>query len=294
MNTDPQITPREFSETIQELRDEMRRDSRKLAQAVELRPHSKPSVSPLTVMMSLLGGGVIGAAGMSMYESSTSVDEPITPPVDVRAELDQAMKPYTQQLGQATESLVASEQSALNDLKAHGLLLNNLSERIDGLRKSADTRNAAFHERVDLLADELAAKLARDTKAVGNPTVAARPIVPDHEESAVQPANAETDVTAEQIANDKPPTTPVAEQPQRGELLIDNPSRFDLKLLINDEPIDIKAHGVTTIDVTIGTIKTQIANLDETVRHWDQWKTVDGTQQLTIHVDSGTDYYKLR
>jgi hypothetical protein len=56
----------------------------------------------------------------------------------------------------------------------------------------------------------------------------------------------------------------------------------------------IKSRGVTTIDVTIGTVKTQIGKFPETAQTWDKWETVDGVKRLTINVEAGGGSYKLR
>ena len=148
-----------------------------------------------------------------------------------------------------------------------------------------------------MLADELAAKIARAADADSAPTVAARQPIPNSDASAVQPATAEADVADGEdglVVVDKKPADPVADEPERGELVIDNPSEYDLKLLINGEPLDIKARGVTTIDVSVGTVKTQIASLPELVQNWDKWDAVDGVKRLKIIVESSNDSYKLR
>ncbi|MBC8353917.1 MAG: hypothetical protein H8E66_18125 [Planctomycetes bacterium] len=298
MNKDPQVSPREFSEAIQDLRDEIRRDVRGLAGTIERRPRPKPGISPLTAVASAIGSLLIGAAGMSVYDSETvTTPDAAATPVDVRADLEAAMVPYTQQLDQVTQALAASQQTATDDSKAHGLLLDQLAETVIALQRSAEVQNVAFHERVDLLADELAAKLARDTGADNAPTIAARPQIPEREASPVQPANVETDVVdamQESDPSEEKPAPPAVNEPERGELVINNPSDYDLKLQINGEPLDIKARGVTTIDVTVGTVNTQIANFPETVKSWDQWKTVEGVKRLTINVESGNGYYKLQ
>jgi len=298
MNDDPQMSSRDYSESIQELRDEMRRDVRGLASAIERRPEQKPGVSPLAVVASVFGSLFVGAAGMSLYDAKTQATaDAAASPVDVRADLQAAMAPYTQQLEKVAQSLVAAQQAETEDSKAHGLLLDGLAETVTSLQKSAEAQNAAFHERVDLLADELAVKIARAARADGVPTVAARQPIPKSEGSAVQPATTEADVTDAEddlVAVDETPTPPTANEPERGELIIDNPSEYDLKLLINGKSLDIKARGVTTIDVSVGTVKTQIANLPDLVQTWDKWETVDGVKRLTINVESGSDYYKLR
>ena len=280
----------------------MQRDVRGLASAIERRPEQKRSVSPLAVVASAVGALFVGAAGMSLYDSKSEAPaEPAARQAELRADLQAAMAPYTLQLEKITQTLVAAQQSTAEDSKAHGLLLDDLSKTVTSLQKSAEAQNAAFHERVELLADELAAKIADNVRAQVAPTVAARPSIPDSKASAVQPATAETEATDAEatdaddglVAVDKP-IAPTANEPERGELIIDNPSNFDLKLLINGEPLDIKARGVTTIDVSVGTVKTQIASLPDLVQTWDQWEMVDGVQQLKINVESGGDYYKLQ
>ena len=113
----------------------------------------------------------------------------------------------------------------------------------------------------------------------------------------MQPANAETEVAEAEdglVDVDKPVIDDATNEPERGELVISNPSEYDLNLLINGEPMEIKARGVTTIDVTIGTIKTQIGKFPQTAQTWDKWETVDGVKRLTINVESGNGSYKLR
>jgi hypothetical protein len=298
MNEDRQNNPGEFSEAIQDLRDEMQRDVRTLASTLEHRPKQKPGVPPLAVVASVLGSLFLGAAGMSLYDAKTeTTSETGTGTVDVRADLQAAMAPYTQELEKVGRSLVAAQQAATDDSKAHGLLLDGLAETVTSLQRSAETQNAAFHQRVDLLADELAAKIAREVRAETEPTVAARQPIPESEASAVQPANVETDITDledDLVAVDEKPTPSTTSATERGELIIENPSDYDLKLLISGEPLDIKARGVTTIDITVGTVKTQIASLPDLVQNWDKWETVDGVKRLTINVESGNGYYKLR
>jgi hypothetical protein len=298
MSNDPQISPREFSESIQELRDEVRRDVRGLTTAIERRPKEKPGVSPLAFVAGVLGALFVGAAGMSVYDAKSQAKaEAAAPQANVGAELQDAMSPYMQQLEQLTQSLAATRQAATEDSNAHGLLLDRLAETVTSLQKSAETQNAAFHERVDLLAEELSAKLTRVTGETGESTVAARPPIPGREESAVQPANAESEITDADdglVAVEKPSTAPTTNEPERGELVISNPSEYELKLLINGEPMTIQANGATTIDITVGTVKTQIASLPELVQSWDKWETVDGVKRLTINVESGGGYYKLR
>lgn len=298
MSNDPQVSPREFSEAIQDLRDEIRRDVRGLSSTIDRRPKPKPGVSPLGVVASVLASLFVGAAGMSLYEgNSATTDESAAPPVNVQEEVRTALAPHTQQFVQAMQSLTATEQAASEDLKAHSLLLDDLAKQVDNLRRSAEIQNTNFHERIDLLADELATKVIRGTDGSSEPTVAARQPIPDREDAAVQPANAETEVTDTTEASPQPktqPVTPAADEPERGELVINNPSEYDLKLLINGKPMDIKASGVTTIDVTVGTVKTQIGRFPQTAKTWDNWQTVDGAKRLTINVEASGGYYKLR
>ena len=299
MSNDPQISPREFSESIQDLRDEMRRDVRGLTTAIERRPKEKPGVSPLAFVAGVLGALFVGAAGMSVYDSQAqAIAESEAPQPDVQADLQTAMSPYMKQLDELTQSLAATRQAATEDSNAHGLLLDRLAETVTSLQRSAEAQSAAFHERVDLLTEEFAMKSARGASADGEPTLAARPPIPGREESAVQAASAETEITHADddglVAVDKPPTDPAANEPERGELVISNPSEYELKLLINGEPMTIQANGATTIDVTVGTVKTQIASLPDLVQNWDEWETVDGVKRLTINVESGGGYYKLR
>lgn len=298
MNKDPQVSPREFSEAIQDLRDEIRRDVRGLAGTIERRPKPTPGISPIAATASVLGSLFIGATGMSLYDSkTTALPEQAAPTIDVGADLEAAMLPYTQQLEQVSQSLAASQQSATEDSKAHGLLLDQLAQAVTGLQKSAEVQNATFHERVDLLADELAAKVVRASGTEQSPTVAARQPIPGSEASAVQPATAEEDVTdtvAEARPTEDKPAAPAASEPERGELVINNPSEYDLKLQVNGEPLEIKSRGVTTIDVTVGTVKTQIADFAATAKSWDRWQTVDGVKRLTITVDSSDGYYQLK
>lgn len=298
MNKDSQTNLSGFAESIQELRDDMRRDIRGLASSIERRPNPKPGVSPLALVASVFGSLFVGAAGMSVYDArSQAAAEDAAPKVDVRTELQTAMSPYTQQLEKVAQALVTAQQAETEDSKAHGLLLDDLAQRVIGLQKSAEVQNTAFHERVDLLADELAAKIARAENADTEPTVAARPTIPKGEGSAVQPATAEAEVPDAEddlVAVKKPLADPAADEPERGELVIDNPSEYDLKLLINGEPLNIKARGVTTVDVTVGAVKTQFASIPELAQDWDKWETVDGVKRLTINVDSADGLYRLR
>ncbi len=298
MTRDDQVDVGGFSESIQELRDEMRRDIRGLASAVERRPEPQLGVSLLGLMAGVLAALFVGAAGMSMYDArSQAKADAAAPQVDVRADLQAAMAPYTQQLEKVAQSFAAAQQAETEDAKPHGLLLDDLAQTVTSLQKSAEAQNTAFHERVDLLADELAAKIAIAANADGKPTVAARPTIPDGDGSAVQPASGQTDVTDTEdklVEVEKPAVDPAADQPERGELIIKNPSEYDLKLLINGEPLEIQARGVTTIDVSVGTVKTQIASIPSLVQNWDRWETVDGVKRLTINVESGDGYYKLR
>ncbi|MDA1051774.1 MAG: hypothetical protein O3C40_15015 [Planctomycetota bacterium] len=298
MNKDPQARSSDFSDSIQELRDEMRRDVRGLANAIERRPNQKPGVSPLAVVASVFGSLFVGAAGMSVYDAqSQTAANSSAPQADVRAELQAVVSPYTQRLDGVAQALDAAQQAATENSKAHGLLLDSLAQTVASLQESAEVQSTAFHERVDLLADELVAKIARAANADGEPTVAARQPIPKIEGSAVQPATAEADVTDAEddlVTVDKKPADPAANAPERGELIIDNPSEYDLKLLINGEPLEIKARGVTTIDVTVGTVKTQIASIPSLVQNWDKWGTVDGVKRLTITVESGDGLYRLR
>ncbi|HUG70629.1 MAG TPA: hypothetical protein VMM76_22965, partial [Pirellulaceae bacterium] len=286
------------SESIQELRDEMRRDVRGLTTAIERRPKEKPGVSPLAFVAGVLGALFVGAAGMSVYDSKAqAIAESEAPQPDVRADLQTAMSPYMKQLDELTQSLAATRQAATEDSNAHGLLLDRLAETVTSLQKSAEAQSTAFHERVDLLTEEFSTKLGRVASADGEPTLAARPPIPGREESVVQPASAETEITHADdglVAVEKPPTDPTTDEPEHGELVISNPSEYELKLLINGEPMTIQANGATTIDVTVGTVKTQIASLPDLVQNWDEWETVDGVKRLTINVESGGGYYKLR
>ncbi len=298
MNNDPQTNPRESSDSIQELRDEMRRDVRGLTSAIERRPKEKPGVSPLAVVASVFGSLFVGAVGMSVYDTNYQAKaDAETPPANIQAELQAAMSPYTQQLDSMKQALVAAQQTTTEESNARGLLLDRLAETVTSLQKSGEVQNAAFHERVDLLAEELAAKLAQREGANSEPTVAARQTIPGREDAAVQPANAEADVapTLEETKRaDEQPAEPAPAKPDRGELVVRNPSAYDLNLVINGEPVAIKSRGVTTIDVSIGTIKTQIANLPQTAQTWDKWETIDGAKRLTINVEASNDYYKLR
>ncbi|MCA9144763.1 MAG: hypothetical protein H6823_13275 [Planctomycetaceae bacterium] len=298
MNKDPQINPREFSESIQELREEMRRDIRGLASTMERRPKQRPGVSPLAVVASGLVSLFVGAAGMSVYDArSQAATEAEAPKANVANELQAVMSPLAQQLERVSEALVSAKQTETEDSNAHRLLLDRLAESVNSLQKSAEVQNATFHERVDLLAEELAAKISRGAVAGDEPTIAARQPIPSREQSAVQPANAETEVAEAEdglVDVDKPVIDDATNEPERGELVISNPSEYDLNLLINGEPMEIKARGVTTIDVTIGTIKTQIGKFPQTAQTWDKWETVDGVKRLTINVESGNGSYKLR
>jgi hypothetical protein len=298
MNKDQQVNDGGFSESIQELRDEMRRDIRGLATAVERRPRPTPGVPLLGLIAGVLVSLFVGAAGMSVYDArSQAKADAAAPKVDVAAELQTAMAPYTQQLEKVAQAFAASQQAAIEDAKAERASLDDLKQQVTSLQAAAEVQNTSFHERVDLLAEELGAKVALAMKADNEPTVAARQTIPESDSSAVQPASGETDVTdAEDKLVDvqKQPADPAADQPERGELIIDNPSEYDLKLLINGEPLAIKARGVTTIDVSVGTVKTQIASIPSLVQTWDKWETVDGVKRLTINVESGNGYYKLR
>jgi hypothetical protein len=82
----------------------------------------------------------------------------------------------------------------------------------------------------------------------------------------------------------------IVRSPVRGKLIIDNPSRFDIKLKINGEEVKIGAQGVTTIPMTQGMVKTAIGTYTQ---EWDDWKVVDGEPRLKITVESGADFYKL-
>ncbi|MBI2481106.1 MAG: hypothetical protein HYV60_21465 [Planctomycetia bacterium] len=102
----------------------------------------------------------------------------------------------------------------------------------------------------------------------GEPTVAARQPIPNREGSVVQPATAEADVpdgrdvteaVDDLIAVDEESVPAATNKPERGEFVIDNPSALEFKLLTNGALQHIKARGVTTFDVSVGTIKTQIA-----------------------------------
>lgn len=292
MDKDPQVSPREFSESLQELRDEMRRDIRGLASTMDRRPQAKSGTSALAIAASGLVSLFVGAAGMSIYDSSTQ--EAVSPPANIQAELQAVMVPYTQQLEQMTKALVVAEQTATENSNTHRLLLDQLAESVTSLQKSAEVQNATFHERVDLLAEQLAGKLSPVPATTDEATVAARQPLPSEDAAAVQPANAEVDVTDPTESIEERTTAPVANEPERGELVIDNPSEYDLNLLVNGEPLEIKSRGVTTIAVTVGEIKTQIANIPITAKTWENWETVDGVKRLTINVESGDGYYKLR
>lgn|GEM_PF-4181719 len=298
MNKDPQVSPRDSSDSIQELREEMRRDVRSLTTAMERRPKEKPGVSPLAVVASVFGSLFVGAAGMSVYDANSQAKtDAAAPQVNLQAELQAAISPYTQQLEQMKQSLVAAQQAATEESNARGLLLDRLAETVTSLQKSSEVQTATFHERVDLLAEELAAKMAQRAGVSSEPTVAARQPIPGSEAAAVQPANAEVDVTEtakEAAPATERPANPAATKPERGELVISNPSEYDVNLLINGEPMAIKSRGVTTIDVTIGTVKTQIGKFPETAQTWDKWETVDGVKRLTINVEAGGGSYKLR
>ncbi|MEX0820063.1 MAG: hypothetical protein WD070_10745 [Pirellulaceae bacterium] len=298
MNNETNDSPQEYSEAVQDLRDEMRRDVRGLAEAIERRPNPKPGVSPLALVAGVLGALFVGAAGMSWYDSSfESQAESAAGPVDIQAELKTAMTPYTQRLEQVSRSLESAQQVAADDSKEHGLLLDRVAETVTSLEQAAEAQTATFHERIDLLGDELAAKLTSGSNAVGGPTIAARPPIPDRPESAVQPAIAEDEVNDADdglVEVEKRPAAPAASEPERGELVINNPSEYDLKLLINGQPMDIKARGATTVDIAVGKVTTQIASLPELTQDWNNWETVDGVKRLTINVVSSDGYYKLK
>ena len=317
MNKDPQVNPREFSEAIQELRDEIRRDVRGLTSSIESRAAAKSGISPLAVVACVFGSLFVGAAGMSVYDSRVQAKaDAAAPKVDVRADLAAAIAPFTQQMDAATQTLAATQESATEATNAHGLLLDDLAKTVTSLQETTEAQNTAFHERLDIFAEELAAKIGERSDG-DQPTVAARQTIPDSTPPAVQPASAEEDISetdsatdaakaatassatdesksAEPTQEEPEPAKQEANKPELGELIISNLSPYDLKLLINGEPIDVKARGATTIAVTVGTVKTQIASVPSLVQNWNDWKSVDGVQRLTINVESSNGYYKLR
>ncbi|MCA9118643.1 MAG: hypothetical protein H6822_04175 [Planctomycetaceae bacterium] len=295
MNKDSQISPREFSDSLQELRDEMRQGIGGLSNTIERIPKEKTGVSPLALAASGLVSLFVGATGMSIYDSRTQTPADAgAPETNVQAELQTVMVPYTEQLEQMTKALVAAQETATENSNTYRLLLDQLTESVGNLQKSAEVQNAAFHQRVDLLADELAAKVSRGPSDSGSPTTAARQPIPGGEDAGVQPANAEVEIAEQADSETAQPAAPAVNEPKVGELVINNPSEYDLNLLVNGEPLTIKSRGVTTIAVTQGEVKTQIANIPITAKSWNNWETVDGVARLTIHVESGDGYYKLR
>ena len=74
-------------------------------------------------------------------------------------------------------------------------------------------------------------------------------------------------------------------------LIIDNPSRFNIKLKINGEEVNIAARGTTRVPVTQGVVKTEIGSY---AQEWDDWEVVDDVPVLKIKVESGADYFQLR
>lgn len=312
MNQDAPINPRDFSESIQELREEIRNDVRKLGLTIERRPQPKPGVSPMGVFASVVGALCVGAAGMSIYDSSKVPDETSQPAANNIADLQTVMKPHTEQLVSTAADFTAGQQKASEELTAHRLLLDRLAARIDSLQESVATQDVALHEHVDQVAEKIVASLALHTTDTTEPTTAAKPPLAERAESPVQPATAEAEIAESSVSDSEPAAAPVVPiirdseneptersvlkttQPQRGELIIDNPSGYDLKLLVNGQPLDIKARGVSTIAVTVGTVKIQSAAAPEYAKTWDNWESVEGVQRLTVNVEAGDGYYNLR
>ncbi len=322
MNSDAPISPRDFSEAVQELREEIRNDVRKLGQTMERRQQVQPGVSPMGVFASVVGALCVGAAGMSIYQSSTMPDVVPQSATDKIAELQTVMKPHTDTFVSTAADLTKSQQATAQELNAHRLLLDRVSGRLDDLQESVMAQESSLHEHVELVASKIAATLAENKGEDDEPTTVAKPLVPNNEESPVQPASAEADVAESEKAETQEPEGPTparplvpivrepagndaksadnsvvvrkTTEPERGELIIDNPSNYDLKLLVNGKPLEIKARGASTIAVTVGTVKIQSAAAPDYAKTWDNWETVEGVKRLTVNVESGDGYYNLR
>jgi len=268
------------AESLQGLRSNLREEVASLQRVLERSP--PPKSSPLIPALASLASLVLGGAGTALFYEST-----LRPAASVS---------QVAQLDPQVESTLTSHSQMLTDINNKLSGLSRPSTTRDGQFQALESLLQAFTSLQTTLTDQQrkfdeSLEQFRDDLASSERTTVARPAVPATEQSPSANSVLKKSTSSGEADEPDPPPPPPAE-PAR--LVIKNPSPFDLKLLINDQPVDVPARGDTKVPVTKGRVKTQIATLPELVQHWDAWEFVDGQQQLTINVDWQADSYKLR
>lgn len=305
----PVVDTSEFSNSVQSLRGELKRDVQNLSQSIA-RNQPPPKTSPVLTTVAVLAALATGAFGMAFYQNRTERNSQSKELTALDAKLI-ALNSKVESLGQQDlEQLL--EESRTKDAERDQEATNRLNDTIVGLQNALSGQDKQIEEGFTNITDRLASEVAK-IAAKGVTTVAKPPVEAtaggDTPKEDAQPdegeaeAGADATAQAEEGAGEKDSAAPdpaeeplekveqnVVRSPAKAKLIIDNPSRFDFKLKINGQEVNVAARRVTTVPVTQGVVKTEIGSYSQ---EWDDWEVVDGEPRLKIEVESGNDYYKL-
>lgn len=290
---------------IQSLRAEVHEDVESLQRSVGRSP---PRSSPLVPALTGLAALTLGALATGWYyESNRKEPTQIRQFAALDPKIENTLGSHSLLLSDLKNTLHRLETDATEGTSGGGV--ESLRQAVADLHAALAEGQKKFDADLQRLRDEL---LPADRTTVARPAlpgseaapaagaaekVAARPAQEPVAEVPDAAAKPEGTQSVLKTAADTPPTpadaTPV-KTANEARLVIRNPSPFDLKLLVNGEPVDVAARGDTTVPVTKGRVKTQFASLPDLVQYWEDWQQVEGHDQLTIRVDWQGDTYKLQ
>ncbi|MBP88088.1 MAG: hypothetical protein CMJ64_15425 [Planctomycetaceae bacterium] len=323
----PVVDTSEFSDAVQHLRGELRRDVQNLSQTIACN-EPQPKGSPVLTTIAMLASLATGAFGMAFYQQLNQDDTSSQALNALSGQIEAISNSETGSLKKNADRLEELIAAQLTDSTSSQQAIERLNETVVGLQDAMKAQDERLEQGMASIAESLASEVAKivasEVTTVAKPPAEASSAgdtpedEPDEEKPASEakagadeaPESSEAEATAQAeveadggvgeddpVALDPPPEEPlekvenVVRSPVQAKLIIDNSSRVDIKLKINGEEVEVAARGVTTVPVTQGAVKTEIGSY---AQEWDDWEVVDGEPRLKIKVESGADYYKLR
>lgn len=295
----PEVDTSEFSSAVDGLRSELHREVQGLSRAIA---HTEParSGSPMLSLFAILAALGLGIVGTLLYDNWQGDDANQLAALSLK--LDAMAAAETQGNGKPEELSELSVQLA--DLKTQieaqdsrvtdGFaavkddLANEVSKivaaQVDVRAKPADAEEASASGD-----DPKSPDVAKDGAAEESQSTAKADAADGEDQQVAKgdDSGEASDAPLEKVINE-------VASPVKARIIIDNPSQFAFKLLLNDKVIDVKAGGKTSVSATRGTVTTQTPGFPKTANEWSDWTVVDGEDRLTIKVESGNDWYVLR
>lgn len=299
----PALDSSEFTHTVDALRSEFRRDMHNLSQTIARTEPVQPRRSPAPVALGMLACLILGGLGTYVYQVLVNPARD----ADLLAQLDTIANPTTGQLQQQRALLDQLVEERASSVITEQQTSDVLRSSITDLESKLAAQETRIDDGFTKVTEDLASAVSRI--AAGKVTTVAKPPIEETEAesgamsddvaaASEEDAEADSDNTGSEAGADTKPALDkvqnIVQSPVGAKVIIDNPSRFAFKLLVNGESIDVAAGGATSVPVTQGAVTTQTPGYPTTAKEWNDWEVVDGEPRLTIKVEAGFDYYQLR